>query len=97
MSSPGGEETGEGERQNELHPLPDCTKPMTDRKSWSNTRPDPGPSLCWLLYNSSEDGKCEKVMSAEKVRRTSRVIRSSLATFDGFGLSAKTAFRVDDW
>jgi hypothetical protein len=33
MSSPGGEETGEGERQNELHPLPDYTKPMTDRNS----------------------------------------------------------------
>jgi hypothetical protein len=33
MSSPGGEETGEGERQNKLHPLPDYTKSMTERKS----------------------------------------------------------------
>jgi serine protease inhibitor len=39
--------------------------------------PHPGPNLCWFLHSSSEDGRCEKVMSISPLPITIFSMRAS--------------------
>jgi len=42
-----------------------------------NIRPHPGPNLCWLLHSSSEEGRCERVMSISPLPMTIFSMRAS--------------------